>query len=175
MNAFNVLVVEGAQTKIVCATGHVIIIDTEDAPTLSHFAWRASLFGKEYRPAVKMTCAETGKSKTTLLYRFLLNAPPTVQVDHINGDPMDNRKANLRFCTAAENSRNRKPHSRKRDGHLPKGVYLNGARYAATICKDYKRSHLGTFDTIREAEMAYDAASLALHGEFSRPNAGGVL
>jgi hypothetical protein len=90
------------------------------------------------------------------------------QVDHIDGDILNNHIENLRPCTNAENTRNQSVKSRNRLGH--KGVMLNKRKnkYIAQICCDYKRIHLGTFATLEEAKRAYAKASQELHGEYGR-------
>lgn len=49
-----------------------------------------------------------------------------------------------------------------------KGVSLEGTRFKAKICKNYKQIHIGTFDTKEEAHAAYCTAARELHGEFAR-------
>jgi hypothetical protein len=93
---------------------------------------------------------------------------PAGEVDHINGDPGDNRIANLRIATHAENMRNMKM---KRTNSIGvKGVFFDRARnkYQARIKVGYKGIHLGRYDTIEEAAAAYARASEKYHGEFGR-------
>lgn len=91
---------------------------------------------------------------------------PKDQIDHINGDRLDDRIINLREATNAENCRNRKCRSNNKSGL--KGVAT--ARYAfnASISKDGKTIQLGRFQSSLEAKRAYDEAALKLHGEFAR-------
>ena len=88
------------------------------------------------------------------------------QIDHINGDPLDNRLSNLRLASHAENVKNR-----IRNGRLATGVYKNkrSSRFCATIqpTGSAKKIHLGTYATEAEAHAAYVGASVVLHGEFS--------
>lgn len=93
---------------------------------------------------------------------------PTEEVDHIDGDGLNNVRGNLRLATHAQNMRN----SRKRSfGVSPyKGIYFHrqNQRWRAEIKADGKRYHLGCFDTPEEAYAAYCEAATKLHGKFAR-------
>ncbi|ABO57506.1 HNH endonuclease [Burkholderia vietnamiensis] len=91
-------------------------------------------------------------------------------VDHINGDPMDNRISNLRACTKAENGRNRRRNKGNRIGLKGVSSHPNTSRWVARIQHGGKQHYLGMFDTPELAHAAYVAAAKRLHGEFA--NAG---
>jgi hypothetical protein len=100
------------------------------------------------------------------LHRVLMGDPSGFVVDHINGNGLDNRVANLRVATVAENSRNQRP----RGSRWPKGVYLDSftGRFKAQITFNRKCLNLGRFDTPEEAHSAYCKAAAELHREFAR-------
>lgn len=107
-----------------------------------------------------------GKLKITahrMAWLYVHGRWPADQIDHINGDAADNRIANLRECTHAENHQNEKLAANNRVGL--RGVYLHrpSGRYAAEIKAYRKRYHLGYFDTAEEAYDAYLAAKARLH------------
>lgn len=88
------------------------------------------------------------------------------ELDHINGDPSDNRPCNLRVATRHQNLCNR---AGKRGRDLPKGVRVNPfGNYLAQIQIDGKTVHLGTFGTVDEARAAYRSAATKHFGEFAR-------
>lgn len=91
---------------------------------------------------------------------------PKDQLDHRNQIKTDNRIANLREATNAQNSRNRKSKIRE----LPKGVCLHKGRYIARIMRDGITVNLGSFDTAKHAAGAYKAASHSIHEEFACPS-----
>lgn len=93
---------------------------------------------------------------------------PDGMIDHINGDPSDNRIANLRVATNAENARNGKRRSTNTSGY--KGVHWRKVekRWCAKITVDGKRIQIGQFSTAEEAHAAYVAAAHKFHGEFAR-------
>ena len=99
------------------------------------------------------------------LHRLIMDAPDDKQVDHINGNKLDNRKCNLRLCSHQQNCCNRSGH-KGRD--LPKGVYKSTNKFRSGIRVNGKNIYLGSFDTPEEAHAAYCAASRNYHGAFSR-------
>lgn len=102
-----------------------------------------------------------------LAWLYVFNELPA-RVDHINGDPCDNRISNLRPATAEQNSYNRPTQKNNRSGY--KGVMFDGRRskYVARIRFDKRRIFLGTFLTAKEAAAAYEIAARQYHGSFSR-------
>ncbi len=101
-----------------------------------------------------------------LVWLYVTDEWPVAMIDHIDGDPTNNRWGNLRAATNSENKANGKTY-RKRSG-LPKGVKWNGDRYGAQIVHNYKHYHLGSFDSLDDASAAYASAAKRLHGEFAR-------
>ena len=105
-----------------------------------------------------------GKLFGQYLSRVLLNAPPHLIVDHINGDPLDNRKENLRLATQRQNVAN----SLGITGRLlPKGVSKNGNQFQARITVDGIEMYLGSYSTAAVASKAYTAAAEKYFGEFA--------
>lgn len=87
---------------------------------------------------------------------------PSVEIDHINGNPSDNRISNLRLASSTINKQNvRAPRCNNRSGFL--GVALQHGRYRASIRADGAKRILGTFDTAEEASAAYIEAKRKLH------------
>jgi len=105
------------------------------------------------------------------LHQLLLGEPPEGQViDHINGDGLDNRRENLRFCTQGENHAN----EAKRVGGSSdfKGVSFDASRqkWSAKLMVNGETKNLGRFDREVEAAMAYDKAAFAAFGNHARLN-----
>jgi hypothetical protein len=87
----------------------VAIIDDEDYERVSRYRWRA--FVSKANPN-NPYCQNRSTGKTVYLHRFIIGAKTGQVVDHINRNSLDCRKVNLRICTPAQNSANR----RKADG-----------------------------------------------------------
>ena len=86
-------------------------------------------------------------------------------VDHINGDPLDNRFANLRLATLTQNQGNRR---RSRHSKSPyKGVRLERGTWVAMINESGRRTRIGRYRTAEEAAEAYHVAATAKWGEFA--------
>lgn len=91
---------------------------------------------------------------------------PADQLDHINGNRADNRIANLRESSQAENCGNVARHRDNRSGY--KGVFSARDKWAAQICRNGVKRHLGVFDSPEAAHKAYCAAALETFGQFAR-------
>jgi len=160
--------------EIELTKGKVAIVDDEDYERLSLYKWHITggFYGKYYTVR-KSRC--TGKRRDTIpMHREILGLSPDdpLQVDHINQDGLDNRKANLRLATAQQNRRNR-PKTKVNPGY--KGVKLNKTSskprwYAMINLGRGEYKYLGSYDTPEEAARAYDNAARVHFGEFAYPN-----
>lgn len=154
--------------------GLVTLVDKSDRALVEQSRWKA-------RPATSTgggSCgfyacksrSDGGKDTTIYLHRFLMGATRGQIVDHINGDKLDNRRANLRFCTASENASNRAFTSAS--GF--RGVHRRQFRWVALITVSGSRFRIGSFATAQEAAKAYDAAAQQHFGRYAILNFGSV-
>lgn len=95
-----------------------------------------------------------------LLHRVLTNAPSGLVVDHIDGNPFNNQRDNLRVCTQKANCENARKTTKPTSSKF-KGVHLykRTGRWTAGIRHDYKKIHLGSFATQEGAAVAYNQAA----------------
>jgi len=126
---------------------------------------------------VKVYAQHAGKYSTILMHRFILGIEDmesstrttSIQVDHIDGNGLNNVRKNLRMATSIQNRRNRILNSNNSSGY--KGVYFNPYSrvrpWLAAIKADGKKNHLGSFSTPQEAHAAYRTAAVDLHKEFA--------
>ena len=107
-----------------------------------------------------------------LAWFYVYNKWPDGELDHINGNPNDNRISNLREASSTENKRNALGrNSRKNRKSRFKGVSRtrDNKKWEARICVNYKCLRLGNYLTEEEASAAYEAKAKELFGEFYRP------
>jgi hypothetical protein len=139
------------------------IIDVEDIKKIEKHKWYLSAQG------YVQAHIEGGLPK---IQHIILDVKPNMRehIDHINGNRIDNRRANLRFCVSAENARNRGKQKNNKSGY--KGVYNDGKspNWAANIRVDKKTIYIGTFKNIIDAARAYNRAATKYHGDFARLN-----
>lgn len=148
--------------EVILTKGQVAIIDIEDADFIGQWNWCAYWCVDRYY-------AKRGSTgKTVKMHRIIAKAPKNMHVDHIDGDPLNNRKENLRLVSQAENNRNNKMRGCNTSGY--KGVCWHKAtqKYIARIGVNGKKVHLGVFDDAKVAYRAYCQASEKYHGKYGR-------
>lgn len=103
-----------------------------------------------------------------VVFALVHGAWPEAEVDHADGDRLNNRPGNLRGASRSQNQCNVGVMRSNRSG--AKGVSWDRDRkmWRADIMLNYKRKHLGMFKTVEEGAEAYRAASAKLHREFGR-------
>jgi len=153
--------------------GQVAIVDDEDYKRLSRFKWCAHLnrltntyIGQRYSHSINKAKYQDRPINITM-QEEVIGKVFGQQIDHINGNTLDNRRENLRHCTHQQNCCNR----RKRPSQSKyKGVWRNGTNWAARICLNGIRKYLGTYKYEEEAARVYDQAAKQYHGAFARLN-----
>jgi len=154
--------------EIELSKGQHALVDEVDFEWLNQWKWSASVQtggGEKYR-AVRVFVRD-GKQKSMLMHRAILQAPPHMLVDHINRNPLDNRRENLRLTGHLGNALNRGGNVKGKTSRF-KGVYWQKdiSRWRARFRKKY----LGTFTDEVEAAQAYDRAATAYDAVFAYVN-----
>lgn len=157
--------------EIPLTRGMVALIDDEDFERVSPLKWGAIETGKLTKKFYARHATNRGGVFTsTLLHRFILDAPDDVDVDHADGNGLNCQRANIRVATAQQNQWNRGPAANHAIGL--KGVHklrgLNG--YRASITHEGMVLRLGKYATPEEAARVHDAAVTRLRGEFAWTN-----
>ena len=92
--------------KIELSKGKCALVDNEDYERLMQYKWCASKTKIGYYSIRKDYTS--GKQKTILMHRIIMDCPKGMIVDHINHNALDNRKENLRICTNSQNLMNQR-------------------------------------------------------------------
>lgn len=155
-----------ATVRVPLTQGKFALIDSEDAPRVLAHSWslkvtRSSMYAQKRDPSTKMPIS---------LHCFLTEAPPGIEVDHKNGDGLDNRRENLRLATRQQNSTNTLLKSNNTTGYKGVSEYRREGNYRATIKVQGKQITIGYFNDPRNAALAYDAYVRTHFGEFGTYN-----
>ena len=104
------------------------------------------------------------------MHRIILKAKKGQVVDHKDHNGLNNQKYNIRICTNSQNLQNK----RKRKNTLSKYKGLhpssNNKKWIACICVKSKMKYLGSFNTQKQAAIAYDIAALRYYKEYALLN-----
>ena len=149
--------------------GKITFVDAIDAPHVRQFKWSATLTkrGKWY---AKRKVMVNGRGTSQMLHRFLMAAPPVMDVDHKDGDGLNNRRStNLRLATRSQNTAAMLKTKVGKKSRF-RGVGREGTAWRATITVRNERVRLGRFSREEDAAHAYDEAALLHFGEFARLN-----
>lgn len=156
--------------RIALPSGHLALVDADDAHRLTGHRWHYARTSRHGKGIPKFYVMSVGNQ--TYLHRLIMDAQPGQIVDHINGDPLDNRRANLRLVTRHGNARNRAIHQTKGRTSRFKGVSWEKKqrKWLASIYADKVLYRIGTFTDEAEAARRYDDASWVLHRDEGRRN-----
>lgn len=134
----------------------IALIDIEDIPKISKYKWH------------KRDNLYVNSHKVGRLHRYLLKAPANLDVDHINGNRLDNRKCNLRLCTRSQNNMNKSEQSNNTSGHRGVSWSKSNSKWHSRITVNHKTINLGYYDNILEAIQVRQQAEKQYFGEFNK-------
>jgi hypothetical protein len=158
--------IEGDVAYVLLTKGYEAIIDADNAETVGLYNWYA-LENRNSVYGVRRYVVD-GEKYTSHMHRIIINAPCDMQVDHIDGNGLNNRKSNLRIATNSQNQHNARMRSDNTSGykgvsfHKPSGLWQ--ARLSVGgVCKS-----LGYFGCSVDAYDAYCIGVKNYHAEFGR-------
>ncbi len=109
--------------------------------------------------------------KEVSIHNIILNPPKGYIVDHIDGDPLNNQRSNLRLATISQNNRNvRKRKTPSSSGYKGVSKTKKQTKWYASIKFNKKSYNLGLYDLEEDAAKAYDKKALEFFGEFANIN-----
>lgn len=152
--------------EILLTQGKVALVSNEDYAVLSQYKWYAQRAKYTWYARRKVQIGYK-RQRTISMHGQILGATNAMDIDHVDHDGLNNTRENLRLCTRSENQGNR----RILPGEI-KGVYWSKRerRWYAQIGVNGKRKHVGIFDDLQEAIVAYNVAAIKHFGEFAQLN-----
>lgn len=163
--------------RVPLTQGQIAIVDEEDVEFVGRWNWQAhcatktrdteqpKYYGRRY------VGKEEERQVHELMHRAIgsrfLPLTDELEIDHKNGNGLDNRRANLRVATRGQNMQNVGAHETNTSGF--KGVRLKEGRWIAQFSHEGEYHHIGSFATPEEAHAAYIEATRDTHGEFANP------
>lgn len=148
---------------ILLTQGKQAVVDDADFGKLTEHKWyvNSSKDGRNY-------ASTEIDGKHILMHRFILKTPVGKSTDHINGDPLDNRRENLRICTQSQNLANARIKKENTSGY--RGVHFKKAKKAwiAQLNFNKKRVLYRQFKNKEDAIKAYQEAAKQCFGEFRK-------
>lgn len=152
--------------KIKLTQGKYALIDDEDFDRVSKFKWWTQrCINSSYAVRVEFL---NRKRRIVYMHRFILNHTSDLEIDHKNGNGLDNRKNNLRPVTHQQNSMNRAIGKNNSSGYKGVSFKIKTGKYYACIIINGKFVHLGVFLNALDASKAYEKKAKEVFGEFRR-------
>lgn len=156
--------------------GHFALVDDEDFEYLSQWKWHLTKNGYAQRSKNMGKINGKVKIKTYKMHKQImgenLNFP---NIDHKDGNKLNNQRSNLRLATFSQNSVNKKPQDNCLSAFKGASLVNRPKKWRARITVNGKTISLGYFYNEAEAAVAYDKASKIYHKDFSRPNGAAAL
>jgi hypothetical protein len=151
--------------QIPLTQGKFALVDDDDFEWLNQWKW----YYKDGYAARNITVGKK-KQKTIRMHIEIMKPPDGMDIDHIHGDGLDNRKLELRLCTMPGNIANSKIRVDNVTGYKGVSFHKRRGKFISQIRVNNKLKHIGYYVTAEEAAHAYDNAAVVFFGQFARLN-----
>jgi hypothetical protein len=155
--------------EIQLTQGKVAIVDDEDFEYLNQFKWHTLKLAGKFYVGRKLTVSKC-KRNQIFMHRFIMKPDKGMVIDHLDGNPLNNQKNNLRICTHSENMRNCKISINNTSGFKGVSFVKKNNTYKSAIKLNKKTIYLGYYIDPIDAARAYNEAAVKYHGEFANLN-----
>jgi len=108
--------------------------------------------------------------KHIYMHREIMHTPDGMETDHINGNGLDNQRANLRACTTSQNQANSNKQRNNTSGYKGVCFIKRDNKWRASVIINKKYKSIGSFENPIDAAKAYDKKAKELFGSFARLN-----
>jgi hypothetical protein len=150
--------------------GFFAIVDSGDIPAISQWSWSVMKIRYGTPRARANVSLVDGTVRHIQMQQLVIDCPDGFEIDHIDGNGLNNRRSNLRACEHRFNLRNITKQSPATSKYKGVSYYRRDQKWRAHIVIDAKQKHLGYFCDEIAAALAYDACARSLFGEFARLN-----
>lgn len=161
--------------EIQLTQGQVALVDDDDFERVSQFKWHAH-FNRTYANGGCFIATRSfrlfGKPRKRYMHRFIMGAQKGEIIDHIDGNPLNNQRSNLRFASRSGNGANNASLLPKHNTSGLRGVSWNKQKkkWTAQIKVSGKQKYVGAYAYSYDAAKAYNEAAKKYHGEFATLN-----
>jgi hypothetical protein len=146
----------------------VLVVDDCDYDELIQYAWYVIGSGK--KPYAGRLVNVGDKRKAITIHRHIMEPERGQVVDHIDGNPLNNTRKNLRCCTQQQNLWNQGCRQASTSGYKGVSWHKRDKKWQVVMRIKGKVTHLGRFTCLMKAARVYDKAAIESHGEFARTN-----
>lgn len=137
--------------------GKVALVDDQDYEWLNNWTWHCT--SHHY-------AARRANGKLVYMHRLIMNPPSGKEVDHIDHNPLNNQRSNLRCCTHQQNQMYQGIQKNSTSGFI--GVHYDKRHHVWQA--QIQHTYIGTYPTKELAAKAYDMAAQKLYGDFANLN-----
>lgn len=148
--------------EIQLTQGKTTTVDDED------FEWASKIKWNYHNGYARRNVKVNGKSVSYFMHRIITNAPGKMEVDHIDGNTLNNQRKNLRVCTTSQNQANRPKSKNNTSGYKGVSWHKKNKKWFAQVNKNGKRVFGKYFESAEEAAEAYKKAAIEHFGEFAK-------